>query len=163
MTTQAAELRAQLDNAEAEIRRLRRGQDNVSEGRDWSWTDEAAAIAEVWLRLYPAKAPQIASKVLELNKSTAPRKAARGRRQPELLPPIITDIEGFAADLAAGFNAVEALKARVQRVRDAHPDFSDELIARAVNRIEHPDWNEEAIAAAGREHAAIVRNILNGD
>jgi hypothetical protein len=31
----------------------------------------AVAGVTVWLRLYPSKAPQIASKVLELNKSTA--------------------------------------------------------------------------------------------
>ena len=35
-----------------------------------------AAIAAVWLRLQPIKAPQIASKVLELSKPTAKRAAA---------------------------------------------------------------------------------------
>jgi hypothetical protein len=70
-------LQEELDAKEAELRRLKRGNDNLSEGRDWAWTDDAEAVAAVWLRLYPAKAPQIASKVLELNKSTA-RKVRRG-------------------------------------------------------------------------------------
>lgn len=70
-------LQEEVDAKEAEIRRLKRGSDNVCEGRDWAWTDDAETVAAVWLRLYPAKAPQIASKVLELNKSTA-RKVRRG-------------------------------------------------------------------------------------
>jgi hypothetical protein len=70
-------LQEDLDAKEAEIRRLKRGSDNVSEGRDWTWTDDPEAIAAIWLQLYPSKAPQIASKVLELNKSTA-RKVRRG-------------------------------------------------------------------------------------
>jgi hypothetical protein len=69
-------LQEALDAKEREVRQLKRGSDNVSEGRDWTWTDDAEAIAQTWLRLYPSKAPQIASKVLELNKSTA-RKVRR--------------------------------------------------------------------------------------
>lgn len=75
-----ARLQEELDVANAKIRRLERGSDNVSEGRDWTWTDDPATVAAVWMRLYPSAAPQIASKVLELNKSTA-RKVRRGARQ----------------------------------------------------------------------------------
>jgi hypothetical protein len=77
----AAILRLQedLDAANAELRQLRRGQDNLTEGRDWSWSDNPDAIARVWLQLQPTKAKQIASKVLELAKSTkAPPKVKRG-------------------------------------------------------------------------------------
>jgi hypothetical protein len=64
------------------MRQLRRGADNVSEGRDWTWTDDAESIAATWLRLYPSKAPQIASKVLELNKSTAKKRGKGPHREP---------------------------------------------------------------------------------
>jgi hypothetical protein len=67
---EVARLQEELDTANAKMRKLERG---TSEGRDWTWTDAPEAIAAVWLSLQPNKAPQIASKVLELNKSTAKR------------------------------------------------------------------------------------------
>jgi hypothetical protein len=70
---EVARLQEELDTANAKVRKLERGTDNISEGRDWMWTDTPETIAAVWLSLQPHKAPQIASKVLELNKSTAKR------------------------------------------------------------------------------------------
>jgi hypothetical protein len=78
---QLVDLRAELDAAEAEIRRLKRSSDNVSEGRDWTWQDSAADIAAVWFQQHPSKSLQIASKVLELGKTTTPK--PRGKRQSE--------------------------------------------------------------------------------
>lgn len=73
-------LQSELDAAQSEIAKLKRPRETVSEGTDWTWTDPPETIAQAWLRLYPAKAPQIASKVLELSKSTAPRKPAKSRK-----------------------------------------------------------------------------------
>jgi hypothetical protein len=79
-----AELESELDTAETELRRLTRGQDNLTEGRDWTWQDNAKDIAAAWFRLYPTKAAQVASEVMQLAKSTTskPRASAgRGKRQ----------------------------------------------------------------------------------
>lgn len=73
-------LQSELDAAQAEIARMKRASGAVSEGTDWTWQDDINAIAEVWMRLQPNKAPRIASKVLELAKATT--KKPRTGRQP---------------------------------------------------------------------------------
>ena len=55
------------------IRDLERGRDNVSEGRDWTWSDTPEAIAAALLQLQPYKAPKLAAALSNLSKSTAPR------------------------------------------------------------------------------------------
>jgi hypothetical protein len=68
------QLSAEVNELQMENRRLKRGADDLTEGRDWTWQDTADQIAATWLRLYPSKALQAASKVMELSKSTRPRK-----------------------------------------------------------------------------------------
>jgi hypothetical protein len=76
------QLEGELATAHKEIQRLKRGQDNLTEGRDWTWQDRPEDIAAAWFRLYPSKSLQIASKVLELGKATTP-KPRRAKRQSE--------------------------------------------------------------------------------
>jgi len=73
-----AELTAERDELDAELRRVKRGRDDLTEGRDWTWQDSAEDIASAWMRLRPTKAPQVASRVLEMSKTT--RTAARKSR-----------------------------------------------------------------------------------
>jgi hypothetical protein len=75
-----ARLQEAVDAKEAEIRRLKRGVDNVTEGRDWTWQDTPEAIAAAWLLAHPTKALQAASKVMEQSKARSPRKVGRGVR-----------------------------------------------------------------------------------
>jgi hypothetical protein len=82
-----AELQAELDEKEVEIRRLKRGQDNLTEGRDWSWNDSPEDIAAAFLLLQPTKAKRLGSVLLELSKSTAPsRRVTRSAKQTEDKP-----------------------------------------------------------------------------
>jgi hypothetical protein len=72
-------LQEELDAANAKVRQLSRGQDNLTEGRDWTWHDTPKDIAAAWFRLQPTKAPQIASAILELAKSTTPKPKAKAK------------------------------------------------------------------------------------
>jgi len=72
-----AELEDELDQVQVEIRKLKRRQDDISEGRDWNWRDTPEEIAAAFLRLQPHKAPQVAAALLNLSKSTARQPRAR--------------------------------------------------------------------------------------
>jgi hypothetical protein len=83
-------LQDELDTAKAELRKAHRGQDNLTEGRDWTWQDSAEDIATAWFRLYPSKSLQIASKVVELGKVRTKKarsaKTARASEENEARP-----------------------------------------------------------------------------
>jgi hypothetical protein len=66
-------LQEELDAANAQLRRIERGQENLTKGRDWTWQDDPKDIAAAWFRLQPTKAVKIASKLLQLAKSTTPK------------------------------------------------------------------------------------------
>jgi hypothetical protein len=70
-------LQDELDAAEKRIRTMEQGQDNVSEGRDWTWQDQPEDIAKAWFRLYPTKAVRAASALLQLAKATTPKRRRR--------------------------------------------------------------------------------------
>ena len=52
---------------------MERGRDHLTEGRDWTWQDDAKDIAAAWFRLYPTKAVQAASELLRLAEATTPK------------------------------------------------------------------------------------------
>jgi len=73
------ELQDRLDTAEKTISDLERGQDHLTEGRDWTWQDAPEDIAAAMFRLYPTKAVRVASAILTLSKSTTKKPTARSR------------------------------------------------------------------------------------
>ena len=70
---QVARLQEELDTMRSKNRQLARGQDNLTEGRDWTWQDNAKDIATAWYRLHPTKVVQVASEVLRLAKARTPK------------------------------------------------------------------------------------------
>ena len=66
-------LQGELDDAAKRIRTMERGRTHLTEGRDWSWQDDAKDIAAAWFRLYPTKAVQAVSELLRLAKATTPK------------------------------------------------------------------------------------------
>jgi hypothetical protein len=79
LRAEVARLQQEADEANAKLRKAERNRDNVSEGRDWSWSDSDDDIAAAWYRLQPTKAVRIASKVLQLSKATTAKpKVKRG-------------------------------------------------------------------------------------
>jgi hypothetical protein len=91
LKTENVRLQEELDAANAKIRQLSRGQENLTEGRDWTWQDAEEDIATTWLRLYPDKAKRVASRVLEMSKPRSPRikplsdpTRPRNRKKPEV-------------------------------------------------------------------------------
>ena len=66
-------LQSELDAAQREIGRLRRGYD---EGNDWDWQDTPDEIAEAMLRSHPAKAKRVGAAILAKSKSTAKKPRA---------------------------------------------------------------------------------------
>jgi hypothetical protein len=63
-------LQSELDAAQREVERLRRGYD---EGNDWDWQDTPEEIAKAMLRSHPAKAKRIGAAILAQSKATAPK------------------------------------------------------------------------------------------
>ena len=61
-------LQSELDTAQREIARMRRGLD---EGNDWDWQDTPEEIAQAMLRSHPAKAKRIGAAIVAQSKSTA--------------------------------------------------------------------------------------------
>jgi hypothetical protein len=82
LKAEVARLREELDATRVENDRLKRARDNVTEGADWTWSDDINTIAEVWLRLQPTKVVRIASRVMELSKGTAKRPSRKTNREP---------------------------------------------------------------------------------
>lgn len=72
-----AELEDELDQARVRIRQLERRNDNISEGRDWTWSDTPEAIAVAMTRLQPYKAKQLGSALQNLAKSTASQRSRK--------------------------------------------------------------------------------------
>lgn len=73
-----ARLVEEVDEATAKIRRLERAAGDISEGRDWSWHDDPADIAQAMMRLYPDKAKRLGAALQNLAKPAVkkPRKPA---------------------------------------------------------------------------------------
>jgi hypothetical protein len=63
------------------LKRQGQANDNVSEGRDWTWQDSAKDIAAAWFRLYPTKAVQVAAELMRLSRSTTTK--PRRQSQPK--------------------------------------------------------------------------------
>jgi hypothetical protein len=63
-------LQEELDAANRELRQLRKGRDDLTEGRDWTSHDTPDAIAAAMLRLYPDKAKRLGSALQNAAKST---------------------------------------------------------------------------------------------
>jgi hypothetical protein len=73
-----ARLQEELDAAQRELRQLKKGRDDLSEGRDWTWHDTPEDIAAAMLRLYPDKAKRLGSALQNAAKSTTRKpRAAR--------------------------------------------------------------------------------------
>jgi hypothetical protein len=64
-----ARLQEELEAANRELRQLKRGRDDLSEGRDWSWQDTPEDIAAAMLRLDPDRAKRLGSALQNLSKS----------------------------------------------------------------------------------------------
>ena len=60
----------ELDAAQRELRQLKKGRDDLSEGRDWTWHDKPEDIAAAMLRLYPDKAKRLGSALQNAAKAT---------------------------------------------------------------------------------------------
>jgi hypothetical protein len=67
-------LQEEPDAANAAISRLKHGQDNLTEGRDWTWQDPAKEIAAAMFRAYPTKASQLGSALMHLSNSTSQKR-----------------------------------------------------------------------------------------
>jgi hypothetical protein len=84
--TQKEAAAAVIEERDAALRRvteLERGQDHLTEGRDWTWQDTPEEIAAAMFRLYPTKAVRVASAILQLSKSTTKKPAVRSRERVE--------------------------------------------------------------------------------
>jgi hypothetical protein len=75
---EVARLQSELDAAEREIERLRRGLD---EGNDWDWQDTPEDIAKAMLQRFPTKAKKIAATILSMSKSTVPKPRAAAKQK----------------------------------------------------------------------------------
>jgi len=75
----AAVVIEERDAALRRVTQLERGQDHLTEGRDWTWQDAPEDIAAAWYRINPTKAVRAASIVLQLSKSTTKKPAAKSR------------------------------------------------------------------------------------
>lgn len=69
-------LQEELDAAHRELRQLKKGRDDLTEGRDWSWHDRPEDIAAAMLRLYPDKAKRLGSALQNLAKATTKKPRA---------------------------------------------------------------------------------------
>jgi hypothetical protein len=63
-------LQEELDAAERELRQLKKGRDDLTEGRDWTWHDRPEDIAAAMLKTHPDKAKRLGSALQNLAKST---------------------------------------------------------------------------------------------
>ena len=63
-------LQEELDAANRELRQLKRGRDDLTEGRDWTWHDRVDDIAAAMLRTHPDKAKRLGSALQNLSKAT---------------------------------------------------------------------------------------------
>jgi len=70
-------LQDELDAAQRELRQLKKGHDDLTEGRDWTWHDTPEQIAAAMLKLYPDKAKRLGSALQNLAKSTTRKPKAR--------------------------------------------------------------------------------------
>jgi hypothetical protein len=70
-------LQEELDAAQREIAQLKRGRENVTEGRDWTWHDQVDDIARAMFASHPDKAKRLGSALQRLAQSTTPK--PRGR------------------------------------------------------------------------------------
>jgi hypothetical protein len=72
-TEEIVRLQEELDAANRE---LRKGPDDLSEGRDWTWHETPEDIAAAMLRLYPDKAKRLGSALQNAAKSTTKKPRA---------------------------------------------------------------------------------------
>ena len=72
-----AELTAERDQLEQESRLLRRGQDELIEGRDYTWQDRSEDIARVLVVAHPHKAKQVAAHILQMSQATVPQQRTK--------------------------------------------------------------------------------------
>jgi hypothetical protein len=63
-------LQEELDAAHGELRKLKKGRDDLTEGRDWTWHDRVDDIAAAMLRTHPDKAKRLGSALQNLSKAT---------------------------------------------------------------------------------------------
>lgn len=84
-----AQLQEELDEALRKVQHLERNRENLTEGRDWNWSDREDDIARAWYTMYPTKIVKIASKVMQLHKpeSIKPRKRVKKEEMLALPPP----------------------------------------------------------------------------
>jgi hypothetical protein len=64
------QLQEELDTAHRELRQLKKGRDDLTEGRDWTWHDKPEDIAAAMLKTHPDKAKRLGSALQNLAKST---------------------------------------------------------------------------------------------
>jgi hypothetical protein len=72
------ELQNALDEAQRELRQLKKGRDDLTEGRDWTWHDKPDDIAAAMMQSHPDKAKRLGAALQNLAKSTTkkPRQKA---------------------------------------------------------------------------------------